>query len=277
VSEHVAVGVAPDGPVYQPNTPTESRRMWWRTWLLASPGRSWYDSRAGWALRIGIHLLLLSMLTAVSVSLVRSLLPPRTTSEPRIVNPPVVTHTASVTPIIAAHLFGTPASAETHPGTPSLSTSDITLLGIVYAVDPTRSRAILSAHGHTNVVGVGDTLVAGASVAAIEPRSVLLRQNGRSVSLELSFVTGGTDNDPSSSQLLAQNVSAGLQDASLALPGSDNSVTGSSEPALRAVSIPVSASPLEQMRDLRANLVQGHPQRYLDRSRLARKFEPPGQ
>lgn len=266
--ENVAVDVSPGDLARQPGLPAESRRARWRAWLLTSSGRSWHDSRAGRALHFGIHLLLLSMLLAVSVSLVTSLLPPRTPPGQRIVNSASVTQPVSVEPIIAAHLFGTATPPEIQTSTPSLNPGDITLLGIVYAVDPARSRAILSTHGQTTVVAIGDTLGAGEKVAAIESRRVLLNQNGRSIPLELSFVSG---NAASSSPMLAQDATAQPQNAMPALSESDNSVTSSSAPTLRAVNIPVSASPLDQMRALRAQLVRGHPQRYLDRSRLVRK------
>ncbi|HET7396409.1 MAG TPA: type II secretion system protein N [Gammaproteobacteria bacterium] len=242
----------------------------WGTALIASPSRNWLDSHLGKSFHFAIHLFLLSLIAFAGWGLVTSLIPHRADS-PDGHEAIAATRAAKVgvEQIIAAHLFGETAATK-----PVLATetppADIKLVGILYSNDSKASRAILTVGGNAVMVHAGDTLADGTQVTGIEATRVLLMRDGATSALLLSFI-GAVSGNASNPALQEADFQPGRSDAVSADASSiQNPATGAGS-VLRTVDVPTSASPLEQMRSLRSQLVSGRPQRYLDKSQLISK------
>lgn len=151
--------------------------------------------------------------------------------------------------------------------------------GIVYA--GANSRAVLTLEGKTGVYKVGDRLPDGETVKTIGPESVTLAEAGNLRRLNLPRYgqrgsegptayaallhgTGLSSPDsksaaagPNPAGTLAQSGSAGIPGQSLP-PLSARTRRGVATPAAQAVRVSARATPLEQLRALRHQLIHQH-------------------
>lgn len=260
--ENTLIGEKPACLARGLHAPMPSRTRRGQSWLLSSPTRDWLDSRAGKFFRVCVHLALLGMVGAASVSLVVPLLSHSRIPAQAAVTDPPVTHPDSVEQIVAAHLFGqAPSGIPARPA--NTAPTDIALTGIVYAAVAAHSRAMLSVHGRAVVAAVGDTLADGTKVAAIESRRVVLNQAGKPVLLVLDFIAGNTGNTLPGFSADARRRIADSPNPPAALDYSGDAAGIASTSILRPARIPASASPLEQLHALRSQLIRGQAPRYL--------------
>ena len=92
-----------------------------------------------------------------------------------------------VAQIVSSHLFGRAPQTAGALGQDAPQTSlPLVLTGVIAADDPTAGLAILGPNPQVaRVYAVGDSVPGGAELAAVLPRKVLLRRNGRLQSLSL--------------------------------------------------------------------------------------------
>lgn len=112
--------------------------------------------------------------------------------------------------IVASHLFGRAPQGHDALDTDAPHTRlPLVLTGVIAAAEPTEGLAILGPNAHTSrVYAVGDTVPGGATLDAVLPRKVLLRQNGSLQSLPLPRHAPASAPPPSAAALPSSETSA---------------------------------------------------------------------
>jgi hypothetical protein len=153
--------------------------------------------------------------------------------------------------IAEAHLFGlSPAEAEAGPAV--ARPANISVRGLLYTPDPDTALAILEVDGKSGFFRTGDVLPDGEKLTAIGISAVQI-SNG----LSKRVVEFEKQSGPGNSGILLAGMPRddAANDPFPGLPGSV-SPGGAMAPRLQPVSIPQNASPLEQMRALRQQLIK---------------------
>lgn len=243
----------------------------WRLALQWSPSGYWQDSRAGRYLRHGTEGALSVLIVLVLVS---SLEPHTRTSVPAVVphsiatTSPILTDRGDV--IVAAHLFG---QAPTLTSAPVVAPSSITVDGIVYSTQADDSEAVLTLNAETDIYKVGASLPDGEKVIAIDPGDVQLVANGTTRFLAMSKYGSPDSEGPTAYAAMLHGTGFSAPEAG-STPSAEVGVasTASQQPFVttpsllpainvftaqhaQSVRISATATPLEQLRSLRAQLI----------------------
>lgn len=241
---------------------------WWLA-LQWSPSGHWQDSRAGRYLRHGTEGALSVLIVLVLVS---SLEPHTRTSVPATVwhssSSPTLTDSGDA--IVAAHLFG---QAATSTSVSVVAASSITVDGIVYSTQADDSQAVLTLNAKTDIYKVGASLPDGEKVVAIDPSDVQLVANGASRRLAISKYGSADSEGPAAYAAMLHGTGFSAPEAGSAPPAEVGIASAASQqpfvtmPSLlpatnfftvqhaQPVRISATATPLEQLRSLRAQLI----------------------
>lgn len=247
----------------------ESRPPRWWLALQWSLSGYWQDSRAGRYLRHGIEGTLSVLIVLVLV--------PSLEHHTRTSVPPVVQHSiASPTltdrgnAIVAAHLFG---QAATLTSVSVVAASSITVDGIVYSTQADDSEAVLTLNAKTDIYKVGASLPDGEKVVAIDPGDVQIVANGASRRLAISKYGSADSEGPAAYAAMLHGTgfsapeagstpsaevgiaSAASQQPFVTMPSLPPTRNVFTAPYAQPVRIPATATPLEQLRSLRAQLI----------------------
>lgn len=242
-------------------------------WTTSTTGNPW-DSHAGKFLRHGIE----GALGALIVLALASFWWPQAhiaapAGASRTKRPSALRLTDWGNVLAASHLFGqTPAN--TAPAVKPAA-SPIIVEGIVFASAAGHSEAVLTISGKTNVYRVGDALPDGEKLTAINASGIELAANGSIRRMEMARYGSADSQGPAAYAAL-------LHGTGLSNPGADNEQMDSpaqadaadgdtgqtflssparslylhATPVARAVHLSPRASPLEQLRSLRAQLIR---------------------
>lgn len=163
--------------------------------------------------------------------------------------PPSYDITVLTQHVADAHLFGQAVpQAQSADSAPTLV---ITIEGLLYSDDPESALAILSVDDGSRSFKVGDTLPDGESLTAIGPAAILLTRGDTQRIIEISNQAGGLKDGIS---LASAN---GLVPRTPLFPGLvSSSGLKSVQPGMHAVSLLQNASPLEQLSNLRRQLIR---------------------
>lgn len=244
-------------------------RARWRFFTSSATGKR-RDSLAGQTVRHAIHAALLIMIALTLISLwPRKLFLSSTMAVPAA--PASVASATLADTIVAAHLFGQTKAAVPKP---SLAAPSIRVVGIVYASQTQDSLAVLTLNGKTDVYKDGQTLPDGETVMAVSPTEIQLTENGVTRTLPLPRYGEPESEGPAAYAALLHGT--GLSTPETGSAAAMLTTAAPSEPmqpfapvasvpmyssaaGLRApvVQIPASATPLEQLQLLRAQLI--HP------------------
>jgi hypothetical protein len=146
------------------------------------------------------------------------------------------------------HIFGQSATDAT--AAPVAPLADIKVAGLIYSDDKDSALAILEVNGKSDFFKVGDTLPDGEKLTAIAPNAVQLNLGTAQRVIELPEQFNG----PGDGILLAGDT--GLIPGESQFPGLALTSGGETyKPALRAIAMPRGASPLDQLRSLRQQLI----------------------
>ena len=208
------------------------------------------DFLATWPLRYVVNAGLLVVATLMVAAMI-----PRTSKT--VISQPAVNLSSSrnlvetAQRVADAHLFGQLAMQDANgPAAPAMS---IEVKGLLYSDDQTAALAILEMDGSSNAFKVGDTLPDGERLTGIAPTAIQLTQGLAQRVLELPEQSGS----PADGISLAGDT--GLI-ANAPFPGLNAPSSAQVyRPALRAVSVPQSANPLDQLRALRQQLIPDRP------------------
>jgi len=240
-----------------------------RLWTWSPTGIGW-DSRVGTWLRHGVEGLLVLLIVAVLVSFWNP--PTRArlgTSTAQLASPAKLSSAAMADKIIAAHLFG---QAPVQSVAIAAIDPSISVDGIVYASESEDSQVVLTINGKSDVYKVNQVLPDGETLAAIGPSDIQLTANGASRRLTLPHYGDPGSVGPAAYAALLHGMglsTPSTEPASARLPGASPSDPAESftdlspVPLSRAVSIPstqvmqipATATPLEQLQALRAQLI----------------------
>lgn len=208
------------------------------------------DFLATWPIRYVVN----TSLLIIAISIVAMMLP---RSAKTAISQPAVNLSSSrnivaiAQRVADAHLFGQlPMQDGNGPAAPAMN---IKVEGLLYSDDQTSALAILEVDGNSSAFKVGDTLADGERLTAIAPTAIQLTQGMVQRVLEMPEQFGGPGDGISlggDTGLIAKAPFPGL-----AAPASAQVY----KPALRAVSVPQSANPLDQLRALRQQLISDHP------------------
>lgn len=240
----------------------------WSDWTLSATGSHW-DSRAGKYLRHGVEF---GLGVLILVLLASFWWPHARLSEPdsvlHAVAPSTTPPADMANAIVAAHLFG---RAQANAPAAAPAAVPVTVEGIVYATDPGNSETVLTIAGKTNVYRVGDALPDGEKLAAIDASGIELGANGSVRRMEMAHYGSADSQGPAAYAALLHGTGLSAPTGNNPQTGPLTQVNGAGQtflpnPARTLYPQPVSAihtvhlspraTPLEQLRSLRAQLIR---------------------